>query len=76
MDRSKGIKLSQRDAKGRIAKNGFFYFDQMRERQLKMNEKFFSHFLFGRIRMRALEVFLATMSKLIDLDNEGKTPKN
>lgn len=75
MEDSKAIKLSQRGSNGRFAKNGFFYFHQMKQKQLDMNKKFFSHPILGGIRKKALDVFLATMSKLIDLDTEGKSPK-
>jgi hypothetical protein len=73
MTDNKGIKLSLRSANGRIVKNEFYYFNQMKEKQLKLNKKYFSNFFFGKLRRKCLDVFLKTMSDMIDMDNEGKS---
>jgi len=67
----KYVSLFERNKKGRIVKNESFTFNQMREKMIKNNRKYFMHWWYGENRRETLNLILNTFSELIDKDQEG-----
>lgn len=69
----KRIQLSERDIKtGKIVKNESFLYSELKNLIKTKNKDFFNHWLWGKVRLAAVDLVFLTLSALTDLDKPGR----
>jgi hypothetical protein len=73
METLKRIHLVKKDKKtNRYLRNESFPYEELRRLVIVQERTFFNHWLYGRIRTKAIELFLGVCSRLTDIDKQGK----